>query len=101
METFSKFAQWISDLLLDFARSIHKVNMVSYDTGRDPKIRSKISNQQHAKWATTDANRRSRATQQMYKYLNGELPRVPETAVETYKSLVDQGRPTRLYSALI
>ena len=51
------------------------------------------TNSPHAKWATTDANRRSRATQQMYKYLNGELPRVPETAVETYKSLVDQGRP--------
>ena len=28
----------------------------------------------------------------MYKYLNGELPRVPETAGDTYKNLVEQGR---------
>ena len=45
---------------------------------------------QHAKWANTDANRRTKATQQMFRYLTGAIPRVPETAAETYKALVDQ-----------
>ena len=45
---------------------------------------------QHAKWAVTDANRRSRATTQMFRYLTGVLPRIPQTAVEVYGKLVDQ-----------
>ena len=45
---------------------------------------------QHAKWAVTDANVRSRATVQMFKFLSGALPRIPKTAIEVYSKLVDQ-----------
>ena len=44
----------------------------------------------HAKWATSTANHRTRATLQMFKYVTGELPRLPETAVEIYGKLVNQ-----------
>tara|TARA_B100001013_G_C24573221_1_gene427494 strand:+ start:87 stop:809 length:723 start_codon:yes stop_codon:yes gene_type:complete len=49
-----------------------------------------IESMQHAKWAVTDANVRSRATVQMFKFLSGALPRIPKTAVEVYSKLVDQ-----------
>ena len=45
---------------------------------------------QHAKWAVTDANLRARATMQIVKYLDGRLPRLPDTAVEVYGNLVNQ-----------
>lgn len=45
---------------------------------------------QHAKWAVTDANVRSRATVQMFQFLTGALPRIPKTAVEAYSKIVDQ-----------
>ena len=44
----------------------------------------------HAKYATTDANLRTRATLQMFRYLSGQLPRIPSTAVEVYSELVHQ-----------
>ena len=44
----------------------------------------------HAKWATTDANVRTRATLQIYRYLTGELPRIPKTALEVYGEIVNQ-----------
>ena len=36
------------------------------------------------------ANHRTRATLQIFKYLSGELPRLPKTAVEVYGELVNQ-----------
>ena len=44
----------------------------------------------HAKWATTDANTRSRASSQMFNYLIGRLPRLPPTVIEVYGKMVDQ-----------
>ena len=44
----------------------------------------------HAKWATTDLNVRTRATLQIYRYLTGELPRIPKTALEVYGEIVNQ-----------
>ena len=44
----------------------------------------------HARYATTDANLRTRATLQMVRYLSGQLPRIPSTAVEVYSELVHQ-----------
>ena len=44
----------------------------------------------HAKYATTDANLRTRATLQMFRYLSGQLPRIPNTAVEVYSELMHQ-----------
>ena len=38
----------------------------------------------------TDANVRSRATVQIFNFLNGTLPRIPKTAVEVYSKLVNQ-----------
>ena len=48
---------------------------------------------QHAKWAVTDANVRSRATVQMFEYLSGNLPRLPKTTIEVYGKIVDQKLP--------
>ena len=45
---------------------------------------------QHAKWAVTDANLRARATMQIVKYLDGRIPRLPDTAVEVYGKMVNQ-----------
>ena len=35
-------------------------------------------------------NVRTRATLQIFRFLHGELPRIPPTAVEVYAELVDQ-----------
>lgn len=43
-----------------------------------------------AKWATEDVNIRARATLQIVRYLQGDIPRLPPTAVEVYKEIVDQ-----------
>ena len=53
-------------------------------------------NVQHAKWAVTDANVRSRATVQMFEYLSGNIPRLPKTTVEVYGKIVDQNLPVVL-----
>ena len=48
------------------------------------------SRTRHAKWAVTDANVRTRATLQVFRFLNGDIPRIPATAVEIYAELVNQ-----------
>jgi len=44
----------------------------------------------HAAWACTEQNVRTKATQAIFEYLNGDLPRLPDNAVEVYKQMVDQ-----------
>ena len=43
----------------------------------------------HARWAVTDANVRTRATLQVFRFLTGDIGRIPTTAVEVYAELVD------------
>ena len=47
-----------------------------------------------ARWSVEDVNIRSRATLQVVRYLQGQLPRLPPTTVEIYKEIVDQFRRT-------
>ena len=42
----------------------------------------------YAKWAPSD-DIRARATMQVFKYLDGQLPRLPPTVVEVYGEIVD------------
>ena len=44
----------------------------------------------HAKFASTNANVRSRAGHQLFKYLSGKIPKLPPTVAEIYGKLVNQ-----------
>ena len=46
----------------------------------------------HASWACTEQNVRTKATQAIFEYLHGALPRLPDNAVEVYKEMVDQSK---------
>ena len=54
----------------------------------------------HSKWAVSTANHRTRATLQIYKYLSGEIPRLPQTAVEIYGQLVNQSAVQGIFGRL-
>ena len=44
----------------------------------------------HQSWADFDPSTRSRASLSMWRYVSGELPRLPDTAVEAYSKMVNQ-----------
>ena len=48
-----------------------------------------VNEARHARWAVSDANVRTRATVQVFRFLTGDIARIPTTAVEVYAELVD------------
>ena len=50
----------------------------------------------YAKWAPSD-DIRARATMQVFKYLDGQLPRLPPTVVEVYGEIVDHICPINIH----
>ena len=44
----------------------------------------------HQSWADFDPSTRSRASLSMWRYVSGELPRLPDNAVEAYSRMVNQ-----------
>ena len=49
-----------------------------------------LYNVRHSTWADFDPATRCRASLSMWKYISGDLPRLPDSAVEIYSNMVNQ-----------
>ena len=60
------------EIILDF---VHDSN----------KIRHPTSQARHSTWANSDPATRSKASLSMWRYISGDIPRLPDTAVDAYQ----------------